>query len=94
MCLGRWSESYGFAVDGELGDEVLLWRGILRGLGNFRRRVFAGVGVAIVVDGVEAAEKKGADVGEGGSAAGRDASAGEQLNYYCTEVQLYDKIGS
>ena len=55
---------------------------------------FAGVGVAIVVDGVEAAEKKGADVGEGGSAAGRDASAGEQLNYYCTEVQLYDKIGS
>jgi hypothetical protein len=76
---GRWSESYRFAVDGELGDEFLLRCGSLRGLGSFRHRVFAGIGVAIVVDGGEAAKKQRADVGESGSAAGRDASAGEEL---------------
>lgn len=68
---GRGDEIYNFAVNGGLGQDGAVFR-----RGGF---VFTGIGVGIVVDGVEAAKEKAADVSEGGSAARRDASAGEEL---------------
>ena len=71
---GQGHAGQGFLIaDGETGriDGALAGARQLRG-------VLAGFGVLVLIDGGEAAEEKIADVGEDGSAAGRDASAGKK----------------
>lgn len=78
--LCRQRETDRFAVDGEHTFDLSLRDG------GFRGRIFAGVGVGIVVDGVEAAKEEAADVSESGSAARRNASAGEKFVEGCEGI--------
>jgi hypothetical protein len=62
------------------GDGLRCW--ICRGFGYgllFRFLIVIGVVLVVVIDGGEGAEEQAADVGEDGSAAGRDASFSEKI---------------